>query len=159
STMGLVNVTAGIAQLGTRSGDLNLGKMTIRGDPTYFNSAGDINIQNDIFANDNLAILATGNITSTGKRLIQTTDGSGQGHDIYMVAGGNLTPTGTTPPVDTPIIPVHPPDHPLLPDQLVTVSGAPSTGGSISLNGSVLDTRSTSGNKGGGSVTLVAYAG
>src|SRR5262249_15616274 len=58
SMNGLVNVSAGVADVGTRSGNLNLGTLNVTGDPTYFNDGGDITITNDIFAQDNLAILA-----------------------------------------------------------------------------------------------------
>ncbi len=149
---GKLNTFAGEAHVSSRSNNLVLGLISIIGDPTYYN-IGDINITDDISVGENLAILATGSITSTsGLSLISTTDPSGQGHNIEIVAGAGLTPAcGSC---------------------TSSIAGGAATGSIIvdpfSPNGGNIDfsassalrinTNSTTDNFNGGSITLVAFS-
>lgn len=153
---GVVNLQAGAAQFGTtnQAGTLTLGDLKVDGDPTYFNTSGNIDIIGPVSAQANLAILASGSITATlGPQTITTTDGTGQGHDLYMIAGATLAVSGGTNSGTLPSL------FPLPAGQKVTVIGQSAQGGSISLNDSIIDTRSGGGDKAGGSVTLIAYPG
>ncbi len=154
---GVVNVSACTAQVGANSGLLNLGKLNLSGDPTFFNNNGDIEIQNDISVTQNLAILASGNIYALNPYQILTTDpGTGQGYNVYMVAGAKLIIAGA--PLPTPVQQL-PSNSPLIVGQTVRVIGASTSGGTITLAGSTIDARSTSGDLNGGRVNLVAYGG
>lgn len=153
---GEMNVLARTADVGTSSGVLKLGTLKIDGDPTFFNDDGDIEITGPINVQQDLAILASGSITagSGAPFTITARNGSGQGYGIYMVAGATLavsggTASGQLPPLTSPL-PVN---------QTVSIVGASTGGGNISLEGTLLDTRSGGDNKNGGSVTLVAYEG
>lgn len=152
---GTLNVNARIAHVGSSQPVLNLGNLKVDGDPTFFNNAGDITITGDISAGEDLAILASGNILSSGQFYITTIDGANQGHDIYMVAGAQLNPVGN--PVATPN--VNNSTVGITNTQAITVVGASASGGSISLGNTILDTRGAGDVSNGGGVTLVAYKG
>ena len=149
SVDGLVNVRGDAAYFGTTTGTLNLGTVKIDGDPTFFNS-GDINIINDVSASETLSILAGGNITALTPFNIVARNGD-IGQDIYMVAGAALS-------VSTPVGSINLPGATAA-GQKVSVLGASNSGGTISLAGSLIDTRSGAGDKNGGNVTLIAYPG
>ncbi|MBX9570066.1 MAG: beta-propeller fold lactonase family protein [Candidatus Obscuribacterales bacterium] len=108
SITGVVSTVGAYAALSVQDQNLVLGNLQISGDPTYFNNAGDITISGNIQVGAALAIIAAKNIITTNAvDLITTTDGTGKGHNIYMVAGANITAgTGstnsitTTPPVN-----------------------------------------------------------
>jgi hypothetical protein len=150
---GALNVFGCSAQFASQAGVLHLGGIQIAGDPTFFNM-GDIVINDNITVGENLAILATGNITATQSVVITATDPVLGGHNIFMVAGGNLTlfgsPTGSA---------TIPPQVPLQAGQAIEVSGASATGGTIDLHNSTINTGMTTGDLPGGSVTLVAFGG
>lgn len=152
---GLLNVNASMADVGTKSGALNLGTLKIDGDPTFFNNSGDVNIIGNITVQENLSILASGNILSNSAHVITTADLLGQGHDVFMAAGVNLTVTGAA--VATPNV-QFPGTTPILKGQIVRTAGPSLTGGSISLAGSTIDSSSHGTNQSGGKVTLVAYS-
>ncbi len=148
---GIVNMKGCSAQLGTQSGTLNLGSITITDDPTFYNN-GDITINGDIIVGETLAFLATGNITSVGTAKIQSNPG-GIGNDITFIAGGNFIPFGA------PVGGTTPPGNALVPGQFVALNGGSGSGGSINLNGATVNASSTIGNNAGGNVTMVAYGG
>src|SRR4029453_6620201 len=126
------------------SGNLNLGTLTMSGDPTFFNKAGDgdINISGDITVGENLSIVASRNITASADANLTANDG-GRGFNINLVAGADITTSATGSPADAD----------------VTVHGASPTGGSILLNTNVVNifSRAVSGDTQGGNVTLAAY--
>ena len=107
SINGIVNTIGSCASLSVQDQNLTLGNLQISGDPTYFNNTGDITISGNIQVGAALSIIAAQNIKTTNAvSLITTTGGTGQGHNIYMVAGANITagvgPTNsivTTPPI------------------------------------------------------------
>ena len=149
---GAVNVSGGSAQFVSDSSVLDLGSVGVAGDPTFFNM-GNIAIGGDITAVQSLAILATGDISAAGPVLIQAIDPVKGGQSIYIVAGAQLVPSGS--PTGSPTIP---PDVPLPTGQSIQVQGASTTGGTISLGGSTINTHPASGSFPGGSVNLIAFA-
>lgn len=156
---GILTTEGNYAHVGVSDGCLTLGKTNINGDPTYFNSAinGDITISGDISVNENLAIIASRNITTTaGATLIQARSVGGQGFDIQLVAGANIIGgVGSTA-----VIAQTPPvvGNAIAP---VTVSGASSSGGSIDFSASpniVINANSTCADCDGANITMVAFA-
>lgn len=69
SITGQVNAHAGYAELGSVSGNLNLGNITITGDPTFY-SLGDMVLTGDlIYPGEPLNLYAQGSITLKGGRI------------------------------------------------------------------------------------------
>ena len=170
---GVVNGIAGTSHLTAATTNLQLGNIAVTGDPTYFNTAGDITITGNLTGDPDLAIVASGNIIGNGGSL-STKSTTGNGGTLTLIAGANISDTGgggtgsataSGPPTD-PGDAVH----------TITVSnngasagnGSP-TGGYIDLSGTFLtgsktntainaiDTSSTAGS--GGNILMVAYQG
>lgn len=148
---GAVNTFADQARVGTADGNLKLGTIEITGDPTYYNKNGNIQITGDITVGETLTIVASGNITTTaGATSISTADGSGLGHDINIIAGANIvtncgTCTSTIPGTAS--------------TQTITVNSCCFSSGNIDFSASPnlhINTNSTSGDKRGGNVNLIA---
>lgn len=157
SINGIVNTIGSCASLSVQDQNLMLGNLQISGDPTYFNNTGDITISGNIQVGAALSIIAAQNIKTTNAvSLITTTGGTGQGHNIYMVAGANITagvgPTnsiGTTPPVTGAAT------TPVSIDMTV-----PGVGGEIDLSASpnlTISTASTCLGCAGGNIVLAAF--
>jgi len=156
---GTINGTAGCAHVTTATTNMMLGKMDVSGDPTYYNTAGDITINADISvvgAND-LAVIASGNIIGNSAGKITT--GTGQ---LNLVAGANFVApgptTGSSLPggggVATPVV---------IADSALTTKGS-KTGGYIDLSGITLTNKATNSaisavGTAGGNVLMVAYKG
>ena len=148
---GVVNVTACNAHIGARTPDLKLGTLNVSGDPTYFNTGGDVTLNSGVTSSGAaLAILASGNISISGGDV--NTTGAGAGGDLLMVAGATIS---ASPPASG----QHGPD----PTTQVTISpgsgsgGGSTTGGSISIANKIITTGAAGGN--GGNVQLIAYSG
>ena len=156
---GIINTNAGSNYFVASTPVLKLGNMDITGDPTWFNTAGNVIISGDIDAsgaNPNIAILASGNIYSTAAANIDssTAQTGGNGGNILIVAGATLTPANSSGSNDT--------------TTTVTISGGNSGGGYIALDGSTglsnaaiasITSAGMGGNNSGGNITMVAYAG
>jgi hypothetical protein len=138
SAVGTVNVSGCFAEFGTTSGNLNIGNINIKGDPTIY-SSGNIELEGNIEVASTLAILSGGNITSKDDlpRIIRSNLLFDQGHDIYLIAGAHVSTSSNR----------------------FLVSGPSDSGGTISLSGSTVDASSTSGDLSGGNVTLISYGG
>ncbi len=156
---GPLNITAGTAQVISRSDTLHLGSMTLTGDPTFFNATGSISIDSPIVTGGTaLAILANKDVTSTGAGSINTTGGASAG-SVFIMSGVNLSVTpASTGSSDTAGQNGGNGDS----SSAVLVKGPSTTGGMISL--SSLTLFNAQGNTGiagasGGDVTLVAFAG
>ncbi len=153
----LININAGEAHLNVISPNLSLGTMNLSGDPTFFNSAGSIQVNNAISTlGVDLSIVASGDITSapTGAS-ISTTSAAGGGGNITIIAGASFTggtgfnqtslqnggngDTGTT----------------------LTVTGSSATGGQINLSTltGLSSNGATSSGGAAGNITLVAFNG
>lgn len=144
---GTVNTTGSGAHVSADTGTLTLGTQNLSGDPTYFNT-GDITIGGDLIVGEKLAIIAGGNIsTSQSSLTIKAQDLGGQGQDIFIVAGANVTGTGSSFPN---------------PATTASFSGVSATGGSINLTSvssvSTIDASGASGNTNAGNITLAAFA-
>ena len=155
---GPLNVTAGIMHSYTTTPDLQLGKLTISGDPTFFN-VGNIAITGNITtATSGIAIIATGDVTASGNTaiLLSTSQAAASSSDIIIMAGAQFTPSSgltgnsTTSGGDS--------------TTQVTVTGSSVTGGKVDFGSTpvTLDTTPTAptGNAlNGGNVVIVAFAG
>lgn len=128
---GVLNTYADAVNFGSSSNVLTLGSVDAR-DPVYFNDAGDININGSITVQENLVIIASGNVNWTGGggvSTIQAQNGA-QTFDVHIIAGANVSGTG---PVPNPFnVSGSPP--PNAATAAVTVNGASGTGGSIIFN-------------------------
>lgn len=147
---GQINVNAGEAHITAETANLNLGNINLSGDPTFFNTTGNVTISNSInFSGENLAIVAMGSILSTTTGTITTNSTTGDGGNITMVAGASFTSSGAQN-----VQPSGPGDT----TSLLTIKGGSTTGGKIDLTGiSLIDSSSTVGD--GGDLAMVAYAG
>ncbi|MBX9687872.1 MAG: hypothetical protein K2X27_14295, partial [Candidatus Obscuribacterales bacterium] len=165
--VGKLNVNAGEVHVSAATPDLRLGSMCITGDPTFYNTSGDITIESDLIFNsasftlNNLAIVASGNITTgSGAGQIDTSGSGVNAGSILMVAGANFTTSGTSPvPAGGQI--TSPPTGDST--STLTITGASANGGSIDLTGGgnfpITSFNTSTNNGSGGSVTLVAFAG
>ncbi len=91
---GTINQTGAEAHVQAATAELNIGQVCLTGDPTFKNSAGNINIAGDITVAEDLAIIASGNITSANNVTITATS-AGQGYNITLIAGAEQLPGGT----------------------------------------------------------------
>ena len=146
---GLLNLTAGAAHVNANSPKLQLGTLTLSGDPTFYNQ-GNILLSGDIsFPGQDLAIISGSDIIANGAQIINTSSAN-LGGQITMVAGAAFTTTGAgsalPPGGDT--------------NSLVTITGGTIGGGKIDLSSTPIGTiSSVGGSNSGGNITLVAYGG
>jgi len=133
--------------------NLTIGSQCLTGDPTYFNPGGDISITGNINVAEALAIIASGNIsTDAGVTLIQARTGGGVGQPISIIAGVNVTGSGTA-------TTTMPPGTPATGN--VTFSGGSATGGNVDFSASTslaINSNSTSAGNVGANVLIAAYA-
>jgi YVTN family beta-propeller protein len=152
---GLVNVNAGSAHVTAATQDLLLGTMNLTGDPTFFNTDGNVTIDSPLmFAGMPLAVVASGNILlGAGATEIDTGSTTTAGGAITLIAGADiqpLTPSGSSTTAGG------------AGTTNIQVTGASKTGGEIDLvsGGTPLtgiNSLSTVGS--GGAVTLIAFKG
>lgn len=115
------------------------------GDPAFINNAGDIILDTSMtFSGQDLAIVASGNIYSTGPVSLDTSSAGGKGGSITLVAGGII---GTLDSPD-PISGIPPFNGP------ITITGANGNPASINIDGSLNSSGST-----GGNINIVAFGG
>lgn len=147
---GIVNQSGLASHLTASTDTLNLGVVCMTGDPTIYNTAGDINITANITVAENLVLVASKNITSADGITVQAGDAT-KGYEINFIAGAAIVPSGGS---NTPTVP------PLSGAGGVTLSGkASKTGGSILLGTGVsVLSQSTSlvGNTDGNGILMVA---
>lgn len=148
---GVVNVNAGLAHITAASNNLQIGSMNLTGDPTFYNTMGDIVLNQDMnFAGQDIAIIAAGDVISNGAQIINTSSNN-NGGSITIMAGA-LIRTSTTSPN------ALPPDGDST--NLIQVDGGLSTGGMIDFATTpIVGLSSVGGFNNGGNVTLVAYGG
>ncbi len=152
---GLVKTSAGVAHVGVSAETLNLGQSVISGDPTFFNDAGGIRISGNLDYAESIALLASGTIDddSIFPFLIRAQDGTGEGHNITIIAGAKLTAAGGAQPTSF----AEMGTNREITQGTVKVSGASKSGGNVNLTKTTI-TSAGSGAGGGGDVTVVAYA-
>ncbi len=155
---GRVSQTGTAAHLTANTADLELGAICLTGDPTFFNTAGNINIAGNITVAEALTIIAKGNITSANNVKISALTGN-QGFPITLIAGANITSTtgGTNQTTVGPIPPANPNNGSVT----IDASKASTTGGNIILGSNVVITTAPTNigiSNSGATVTLAAYS-
>lgn len=135
---------------------LSIGTVCMTGDPTFYNTAGDIVINGDlVFNGAPLALVASRDIlTGAGGALIDTSSSTGNGGDILLVAGAKFTSDGAPG-----VLPPGAGDN----SSLISITGASASGGNIDLSGGDpvfnIMSKSTAANGSGGNIRLVAFSG
>lgn len=140
---GTVNVNAGCANVYANSGSLNLGAFNVSGDPTIANSGGDVVLNQSLtFNGQNLAILASGNVTTTKNVPIKIdlSSATGNAGNLSIIAGYTFNPPTSGQVTDN--------------TTTYTLSSPSNSGGGVLLSTSSIDTSSSGGN--GGNVTIIA---
>lgn len=152
---GVVTATGLAAHVKADTETLVIGKQCLIGDPTYYNT-GDIEIAGDITVGEKLAIIAGASIITSQTSLAITANSAGQGFDIQMIAGANITGgTGPGGPISG-----NPPAGAATGS--VTISGGSMVGGVIDLSSATnltINANSTTAGANGGNVVLAAYNG
>lgn len=150
-----LNFHAREAHVTANTENLYLGDICLSGDPTFYNTAGNVVINgNLIFSGAPLAIVARGNITTAaGAGVISTASATGKGGDITLIAGANFTSTGPAS-----VLPPGAGDS----TSTLTITGGTGIGGFIDLASTPITTLSSSSSfagASGGNITLVAFGG
>ena len=153
SISGLLGINANAAHTTVATGALNLGTMNLKGDPTFYNTDGNITIGGNISVGEALSIVASGNILSTGSYSI-TADNGTSGAQINLVAGADIATSSGT---NSPIVGGGSGTAATAP---ITISGPSSSGGDVSFSGQnmTISSAAVSGNSAGGDVNVVAFA-
>lgn len=151
---GVLNETGKAAHVFASTDVLNLGNICLTGDPTYYNSLGDINITANLAADEALVIIAAGNITvANGVNIAARNDT--RGFDITFIAGADIEPvTGSDSPTLPPLTDTS--------GEVILSGKASKTGGSIVFDGAnVVTSRSVAGGgaENAGNIWFYAFAG
>ncbi len=151
---GVINQYGKAAHISASTDSLTLGTTCLTGDPTIYNSAGDINITADISVAENLVLVATGDIIVADNVDIYAGNAT-RGFEMNFIAGAAFVPTGGG--SNSPTVP------PLTGAGGVDLSGkASKTGGGIIMGNNVTVTSRASslvGNTNGDGVLMVAFQG
>jgi len=140
NSMNTLTVTARVFTPGTIT---NFAEVNVINGNTIINTTGDVTLPaNLIFQGESLAIIAAGNITTTGAVLIDLSSGTVSGGDLVVLAGVDATPASMGQEQS---------------DQPFTITGFNSTGGNVNLSGVNIVTSSTAAN--GGDVGIYANGG
>lgn len=146
---GIVSQTGLAGHVSAATDDLKIGSTCLTGDPTYYNTAGNISITADLVVGEALTLIASGNIFSTDGTRVEARSAS-QGFDITMIAGANITSPGSGGGSTVPTGGVT---------GLVTFDGASMNGGSIVLGTSTINSSPTGTTGNGGNINLFAFKG
>jgi hypothetical protein len=176
---GTLNIKAGLAHVAVQTNNLQLGDMVLSGDPSFYNSLpnGDIEIAGSLtFNGDDLAIVASRDvktITGCASCMIDTSGTSGRGGNITIVAGADFSVTTLSGPPQGPDYPnggtvnSGTPIGPNDANTVLEITGPSASGGKIDfatvpIGGINSSTTATSGSTivdaSGGNVVLVAFA-
>lgn len=142
---GQVNVTGSEAHILASTPNLNLGNITLSGDPTFYNTGGSVTLSGATTVGGDLAIIASQDVITNN---LTTTDGGDATNngDITLIAGANFTsgqPAGQVGPDTT---------------TTLTINGGSATGGSVQVTGNIA-TPTTSATGTPGNIVVVAYTG
>ena len=155
---GQLTTVADTAHITAATPTLKLGGQCITGDPTFYNKAGNIEITGNVTANQDIAIIASGNIATLPGDLNAKI--SSNGHNISLIAGAHIDDSTC---VGCSSSTTAPPGTAIPGGQQIAIS-APTggdTGGNISLIHStqptLIDSSATTGS--GGNVSMVAFQG
>lgn len=154
---GVVNSTGTASHVLASTDTLNVGNNCLTGDPTFYNTAGGIQIAGNIIVQEDLVFAAYGAISSVDNITIQAGDAN-KGYNITFISGASLTAVGGTSQPNVGPVTGSPP----YPNSgAVTISNkAGKSGGGINLGSNVLvSSRSTdtSSNRNGGNISLFAF--
>ncbi len=160
SINGLLNVNAGQAHTLVSAGNLQLGTLALLGDPTFYNTNGNITIGGNISVGEAFSAVASENILSTGNYSILANNGT-SGFQINLIAGANISAPGSTP--SSIVGPFTFPPSLGIGTQAVnpiTISGASATGGNVTFSGRnmTISSAAPSGNGSGGDVNVIAFS-
>ena len=128
SISGLLGINANAAHTTVATGALNLGTMNLKGDPTFYNTDGNITIGGNISVGEALSLVASGNILSSGNYSITANNGTA-GAQINLVAGADITTSSST---SSPVVGGGSGTAATAP---ITITGPSSTGGDVSFSG------------------------
>src|SRR5262249_39993168 len=136
---GLVNIYAHETHVSASTDNLKLGTIQLTGDPTFFNTGGDVTMSSFSSSGADLAVVASKNIMINNATL-DTGGGA-----MLLFAGANITSPS---PADQ--------QHDNDSGTTLTITGGSTTGGNISVTGnsSLKSNAATA-----GSITLIAFAG
>jgi len=136
---GLVNIYAHETHVSASTDNLKLGTIQLTGDPTFFNTGGDVTMSSFSSSGADLAVVASKNIIINNATL-DTGGGA-----MLLFAGANITSPS---PADQ--------QHDNDSGTTLTITGGSTTGGNISVTGnsSFKSNAATA-----GSITLIAFAG
>ncbi len=148
---GAINSTGNAVHVQASTKELVLGTQILTGDPTFYNNAGDIDINGNETINQSVTIIASGNVLTTTNNLsIVTTTASNQSvFPVTIIAGANVSGAGTD--VTTTIPGTQATAN-------VTVNGPSPAGGNVVLSGGfTINTAGTGATLSGGNVTIAAF--
>lgn len=151
----LANIYAGTASMVNTSGDLNVGTMTLSGDPTIANSDGDVTLNGNLTTGGaDLAIIASGNVlVAPGAKIainLSTNVPDATAGSLHIVSGFDFTPATPGQVTDNTTTFTFPED-----------GDHSASGGGIGLSGVTINTSSTAstGEGSAGNVILIAALG
>ncbi len=150
---GTINGTGSAAHVEAATDTLSLGSICLTGDPTVYNTKGDITVTADLTVGENLVLVASKDILVNNGVSIRADDGA-NGANITFIAGASFSTTGgadasTVPPVSTP-------------GGVVLSGKSSSTGGGIIFGTSTkvfAQSATASPNADGGNIELFAFGG
>jgi len=90
---GSVEQTGNAAHVRARTETLTLGSVCLTGDPTFFNTAGDVLVDADLSFPEALVIAASGNVI-IGNNVDVEARSATAGFDVTLIAGADFTNTG-----------------------------------------------------------------
>lgn len=93
---GVVGGNASASHILADTPNLQLGAIKNTGDPTYYNTGGDVTIDSGFSASPgvDLAVIASGNIIGNGG-VLDTSSTTGNGGNLTLIAGANITSPAT----------------------------------------------------------------
>lgn len=152
---GRLNIRGGIAHVCVSSDNLTLGDIILTGDPTFYNTQGNVTIDGTLyFPGQPLALVAGGDIIAGANAFggfVATDAVAGNSGNLTMIAGAAFTSTGpafvlTNGPGDS--------------TSTIRITGASTIGGKIDFNGlSSVSASNFAGTGNAGDVTIVAFGG
>ena len=151
---GKINIDACAAHILVASKNLTLGTVNLSGDPMFYNTSGNVNLNLPIIipAGADLAVVAAGDITATGSGDIDVSSTTGNSGNILFMAGASF--------VSFPFHGNGQQDDIATVGQRIDISGQEKVGGKIDLSGATLGnitSRSISGNA--GNIFFTAFGG
>jgi hypothetical protein len=94
---GITNITAGVSQFGAATPDLKMGTLNVFGDPTYFNTLGSLTLSSvPATGGADLALIASGDVVVTSGTIDTTDPLGGDGGNLTIIAGANVTASPTS---------------------------------------------------------------